>query len=80
MKYSDVVSTGASTDWKAVRRKLRKGNLATELYDLVNDPAESHDLAREKPKVLARMVSLLESERTPSTNFPLPGIDKPIKK
>lgn len=66
--------------WKAVRRKLRKGNLATELYDLVNDPAESHDLAREKPKVLARMVSLLESERTPSTNFPLPGIDKPIKK
>jgi arylsulfatase len=63
--------------WKAVRRKLHKGNLETELYDLEADPAEAKNLARSRPEVLARMVALLESSRTPSKQFPLPGIDKP---
>jgi arylsulfatase A-like enzyme len=64
--------------WKAVRRKLHKGNLETELYDLEADPAEAKNLARSRPEVLARMVALLESSRTPSKQFPLPGIDKPV--
>jgi arylsulfatase len=66
--------------WKAVRRKLRQGNLVTELYDLEADPKESQDLADQEPEVLARMVGLLNSSRSPSTIFPLPGIDPQAKK
>jgi hypothetical protein len=54
--------------------------LVTELYDLEADPKESQDLADQEPEVLARMVGLLNSSRSPSTIFPLPGIDPQAKK
>lgn len=63
--------------WKAVRTRLRQGDLTMQLYDLEADPAESKDLARERPDVLARMEALLLSARTPSEEFPLIGVDHP---
>ncbi|MBI5432311.1 MAG: arylsulfatase [Planctomycetes bacterium] len=57
--------------WKAVRRRMRKGGLAIELFDLESDPAESRDLAAERPELVAVAESLLERARTPSETFPL---------
>jgi arylsulfatase len=65
--------------WKAVRTRLRKGDLTTLLFDLETDPAERHDLASERPEVLARMEALFLEARTPSEQFPLPAIDLPVE-
>lgn len=62
-------------DWKAVRRNLRRGDTALELYDLANDPLESRDLAQERPRVAARAAALLEAARTPSADFPIEALD-----
>ncbi|MCC6409411.1 MAG: arylsulfatase [Planctomycetes bacterium] len=57
--------------WKAVRRRMQEGRLAIELFDLERDPAESRDLAAERPELVAVAVDLLERARTPSETFPL---------
>ena len=62
-------------DWKAVRKKLKKHDMTTELYDLASDPEESNNLAKERPEVLARMESLMEEHRFPSEVFPIPALD-----
>ena len=63
--------------WKAVRQRLRKGDLTTELYDLETDPAERENLAELRPEVLARMEQLMIEARIPSEEFPLISIDRP---
>jgi arylsulfatase len=62
-------------DWKAVRRKLKKGDKAIEIYNLVSDPGERTDLSSTQPEVLARMQALLEASRFPSEVFPIPTLD-----
>ncbi len=62
-------------DWKAVRKKLKKHDMTTELYNLATDPEESKNLAKERPEVLARMESLMEENRFPSEVFPIPALD-----
>ena len=62
-------------DWKAVRKGLKKGNKAIEIYNLVSDPREQTDLSSERPEVLARMEVLLEANRFPSEVFPIPTLD-----
>lgn len=64
-----------SGDWKAVRKRLKKNDLTTLLYDLAADPTESKNLAKERPEVLARMEALFEESRTPSEVFPIPALD-----
>jgi arylsulfatase A-like enzyme len=49
-------------DWRAVRPKE---NAAWQLYDLAADPAESNDLAGEKPDILARLTALAQKAREP---------------
>lgn len=47
--------------WKAVRRGLKRDPDARwELYDLETDPAESKDLASERPKVVAELAERIE--------------------
>jgi arylsulfatase len=59
-------------DWKAVRtRPGRK----IELYDLSTDIGEQHDLAGEKPEIVAEMTELFETARTESDVFPLPKVE-----
>ena len=53
--------------WKAVR--LKPG-APLELYDLPNDPIESHDVAGDKPDVVAKIEKYLATARTPSARWP----------
>ncbi|MBM3852963.1 MAG: arylsulfatase [Verrucomicrobia bacterium] len=55
-------------DWKAVRPAL---NQPTELYDLAGDPAESRDLARERPEIVARLEGLMRRSYVPSPDYPI---------
>jgi len=64
--------------WKAVRRAASRKSaqpLATELYDLDADPAESRDLAAAHPEVVARMEMILAREHVPHPDWPLPLVD-----
>ena len=55
-------------DWKGVRHGLNK---PLELYDLASDPGETTDVADEHAGLVSALLSLMESERTPSEHFPL---------
>jgi hypothetical protein len=46
-----------------------------ELYQLDSDPAESDDLAKDHPEVLAKLIAASENDRTPDPDFPLPLYD-----
>ena len=65
--------------WKVVRRGLGREMAdqaaPTELYDLVADPAEAHDVAAARPDVVARMERLLDREHRPDPQWPLPFAD-----
>ncbi|WP_346762751.1 arylsulfatase [Agaribacillus aureus] len=54
-------------EWKAV--KFFDKNM--ELYNLVDDIAEEHDLAAEKPEIVREITSIMEQARDPHAAFPL---------
>lgn len=55
-------------DWKAVRNGPES---PIELYDLKTDAAEAHDLAKEKPDLVAKAAALMASSRTADPDWPL---------
>jgi arylsulfatase A-like enzyme len=57
-------------DWKAVRPKAGG---AVELYDLSNDLAESNDLAKEHPELVAKAIEMMNAARTPDPDWPDPA-------
>ena len=57
-------------DWKCVT--VKRG-APLELYNLREDPAESHNLADEHPEMVEEMNREMQRMRTPSPNWPLPG-------
>ncbi|WP_165071330.1 arylsulfatase [Paludisphaera rhizosphaerae] len=61
--------------WKAVRQNLSKGPAKTELYNLDDDPTESHDLAAGRPDATAYFEAVMKREHVPSPQFPLPSVD-----
>jgi arylsulfatase A-like enzyme len=65
--------------WKVVRRGLGREMAdqaaPAELYDLVADPEEAHDVAAARPDVVARMERLLDREHRPDPQWPLPFAD-----
>jgi arylsulfatase A len=61
--------------WKAVRQQLGRGPSPTELYDLVADPSEAHDVSAEHPDVVARLEAAMRSEHSRSADFPIAGLD-----
>ncbi len=47
-------------DWKGVKQNLQENpNAPLELYNLQQDPNESHDLAKENPQVVAELEKLM---------------------
>lgn len=57
-------------DWKIVQYQVNKTpGKAPELYNLKNDPSETHDLAGEYPDKLQALKELMIHARTPSTVF-----------
>ncbi len=63
-------------NWKAVR--LAPGR-PLELYDLMTDPAEAHDVAAKNPDVLAKVEVILKTARTESKEWPLRAPGQPVK-
>ena len=55
-------------NWKAIRTAPRA---PLQLYDVVKDPAEKNNLAKEHPDVVARIEDYLKSARTESKEFPI---------
>jgi len=55
-------------DWKGVRHGLKQ---PLELYDLKMDLAESNDVARQNPDVIARLERFLQSARVDSELWPI---------
>jgi arylsulfatase A len=51
--------------WRDARKNV------TELYDLVADPGERHDLSSAQPARVAQMRRMMESARTESERYPL---------
>lgn len=63
--------------YKAVRQQMQRRGPRTELYDLASDPAEERDIAASSPELVKRAEAIFEREHVPSSEFPLPGIDRP---
>lgn len=56
--------------WKGVRYNvLSKPNAMMELYDLLVDPGETKNLAKENPEVVERILKIMKSARTDSDLF-----------
>lgn len=55
-------------DWKAIRQSPRQ---PLELYDVVRDPGEKTNVAKERPEVVARIEQYLKTARTESKEFPI---------
>jgi len=52
--------------WKAIRKDIHKGNLALELYDLSNDPAEQENVASRHEDIVRRMEKIMLKEHVPA--------------
>ncbi len=67
--------------WKGLRANLRgRGpgmppDLRIHLYNLLDDPAETTDVAEAHPDVVARMADLMRTEHRRSLEFPMPALD-----
>lgn len=55
-------------DWKAVRNGPSK---PIEIYDLKTDPAESKNIAAERPEIVAKAESLMKAAHTDDPNWPM---------
>ena len=54
--------------WKAVRRSNGE---SLELYNLDDDPSETHDIADQHAQIVMKLASALKTARTESPNWPL---------
>lgn len=51
--------------WKGVRLDIvSEGNLETELFDLIADPQEQHNVAGRHPQILEKIERIMEDART----------------
>lgn len=62
-------------DWKAVRQKLGRGTIKTELYNIANDIGEKNDVAADHPDVLKKLEVMMAEQHVPSSVFPLKALD-----
>lgn len=70
--------------WKGVRQNLqprgkkkaaKAGASKLELYHLVDDPAESRDVAAEHPEIVAQLQAILQAQHVRSPDFPMAALD-----
>jgi arylsulfatase A-like enzyme len=71
-------------DWKGLRQNLKPGpaakkapDLAIQLYNLREDPAETTDVASKNPEVVKRITEVMRAQHSNSAEFPFPALDKP---
>lgn len=69
-----------SGPWKAIRNHLDElkdpAAWKTSLYNLEDDPTESHDVAAKFPQELARLEQIMQQQHRPSEAFPIPALDQ----
>jgi arylsulfatase len=65
--FQQAVRTGP---WKALRLKWGQ---AIELYNIVDDPAEQHNLAADHPDVVTRCQRIMREAHEPSDHWPSPA-------
>ena len=65
--------------WKLVRTGLKKDQPRLQLFNLVDDPAETTDVLEANPGVAERLGMLMVLAHEPSEGFPLPHVDGPAK-
>lgn len=53
-------------DWKAHRKRIFKGNMDLELYNLKTDPREQFDVSHENPEVVAKIEAIMKREHEPA--------------
>ena len=59
-------------NWKAVRLGVKENpNAPIELYDLIGDPAEEHNVAAEFPEVVQEMTAIMQEAHVPNPVFAL---------
>lgn len=74
-------------EWKLVRMNLvpkaAKGKKAKaaaepteELFNIAGDPAETKDVAKEHPEIVARMRAVMSTQHTNSADFPMAALDR----
>lgn len=52
--------------WKAIRKKIKEGNLHLELYNLEEDLQEQYNVASDHPEIIAEMELILKIEHEPA--------------
>ncbi len=57
--------------WKGWKAVCVGKNKPLELYRIKEDPTEQHDMAKEQPKLIEQMDSMMHQLRTPSPNYPI---------
>ncbi len=62
-------------DWKAIRQPMLKGKV--QLYNLKTDLGEEHDLVKENPQMVEKLVRLMDQAHVPHPDWKIP---KPKKK
>ena len=77
-KGQQVIRMG---DWKGIRETVMKNGSQTplKLYNLKSDLAESQDVAKQHPEVVAEIEKLMRDAHTPNKMFPMGALEKEYK-
>ncbi len=62
-------------DMKVMRRGVRKGKGAWQVFDLAKDSGETTDLAADYAELIEQAAALLKNERTVNPTFPMKTLD-----
>src|SRR5690606_19012806 len=57
-------------DWKAIKLNVSEPDPTYLLYNLAEDPAESHDLSAEHPEILQEMLQIMDAEHVEDPEWP----------
>lgn len=52
--------------WKGIRQNIFKGNIEIELYDLIADPRELHDVAKDHADIVAEIQNIMKKSHQPA--------------
>ncbi|MCC7387579.1 MAG: arylsulfatase [Phycisphaerales bacterium] len=67
---------GESGRWKLLRPALRNEPARVELYDLLEDPGETTNLAETHPDLVAQALEIMRSQHQHSALFPIAALDR----